>query len=348
MKNKVSIILATFLLTLSGSSAISQTAPRNPSSRPILPNANSQIALLPDLLITAVEECQPLPLSYPGAPMKSNDAASGKGDCYRLKIKNQGVVVSGPALLEISYALLNTTGIESLGSGTPGHQSTATQIENATVPPLKAGATAWISIPALGSVSPAPFLMGPLPSSSLGTSTLLSFTAVIDPHNVIAESNKSNNKFIKPVVGIGSETSCDLQLANGSKVFVVNNVIYANILVANYGTKGTCSGIKVPTLRVDFAAPTAPASENKIGSTPPWFVGKLVNTTPKDWGAVLNTFQFSCNSVCRKYCLNSEHSQCSADVRIFGYDPPPGALVGTKEAGYYLGHLTFYQQYKGS
>jgi hypothetical protein len=252
--------------------------------------------------------------------------------------------ISTPALLEISYTLLQTDGLAILGGGTPGLKSISL-IAQAKVPSLKAGSVTWVSISALGSVSPSKFPGGPF-SGAYGSPTLLSFIAMIDPHNEIAESNKSNNKFIKRVVGIGSESVCDLRLANGSKVFVVNNVIYANVLIANYGTKGTCSGIKVPTLRLDFMAPTAPASQSDLGSTPPWFIGKLVKTVPKDWGTVLNTFQFACNAVCQKYCVNSEKSQCAADVRIFSYDPPPNALVGTKEDGYYLGHVTFYQQYK--
>lgn len=315
---------------------------------------NAQGAL-PDLVITKVEKCQYASAFGSSVP---SDVCSGKDGGYRVNVKNQGAGGTRGALLEVTYQVSHMSGMTPGGihlskdgalttsNSTPPAGSIKAKTVTSVVPALMPGKAAWVFIP-----DPEPGIghsasdgWGISPGAPGGpTTTLLSFTAVIDPHNEIAESDESNNKFIKPLEGNGSEAFCDLRLAKGSKVFVVGDMIYANIIVVNYGTKGTCAGIKVPTMRIDF---DSSSPSNNIGSTPPWFVGKQLNSVPKDWGSVLNTFQFSCNELCRKHCLNSEGNSCAATVLIFGYDPPV-FLNGSKENGYVLGRLFFNEQYKG-
>ena len=294
--------------------ALSQTRvrqPVNPSPRQV--NV-ATVPLLPDLTIVEIQPC-----SHPDSTLDPKD------DCYRLHVKNLGTGDAPETPLAITYEVLRT--IVTIHHGYSKHSSKELRqyIDEVTlhqpkVPALKRRDDVWVSVPAMQSVIPG----GP----GYPKSELLRFGGVIDPDNKLAESNKSNNKFGKVLRGPGSTNVCDLRLGAGSKAFVVNNIIYANLFIVNYGPKGTCSGINTPTLRVEFIG---------MGSPPSLLLGQQTKSKPADWGTSPNLFQYNCDAVCQQSCTNPETSQCHAKVVLSGY----------KSGESVLGELKFYEQFMG-
>ncbi|HEX3280454.1 MAG TPA: hypothetical protein VHR36_04425 [Pyrinomonadaceae bacterium] len=288
---------------------------------PVNSPVTSTVQMLPDLVITDVHTC-----SNPDAG-KLLFAYQGqrKYDCYLLHLRNQGLADAVAGTLRVVYVIRDT---HSKGLV----WETATAVEAYDFPAIKRARDAWISIKALGSVIPYHYNSN-IPSPSVPI--LVGYTAIIDPDNKISELDELNNQYHKSVHGVGSEDACDLRVGNGSKVFVVNNTIYANIVVVNYGANGTCAGLKSPSLSIYFYTR---ADSHTFATPPPVIIGSQTNSSPKDWGSTLNVFKFSCDAVCQQNCLSAENSKCGATVHILSGN--------TAKQDYF--YLIFNQNYNGS
>jgi hypothetical protein len=313
-----------------GSAASPDGATQQPGAK-----VTEQVPKLPDLVIVASNE-------FTGTECTKGYAFAEKQHwlqipspppeylCWGVRVRNAGRANAGVNILQVILV---------------GNNGDVRKIE-AKVPALRQGQDVWVPVKMPWTTE----------TSAYGfTATfveLKSLAATVDINQQVAEVNENNNSFSKNVtgtfsgnvtdntgggllgdgkyassMGIGTGDNCELVLAPGSKVFVLNSKLNINLIFWNTGQKGTCLSETKPNVTVkvfrygceDFVGwalpPTPPCLEPALEIIPAYHVGP--NSNPGSWGTASAVNQISCNARCQQECANPDSAkQCWAKVEL--------------------------------